>query len=129
MVRLPLLCLLLVANRAFAQFTPALLQNNSYWADGKAEFNIYDAQIARYGQPRSCEALHILVREPFDPKQLVKPDDWRKPDLISVIKMNQILHIPTGIYVYQQMHSSFWWVDNAALLKFSLTSSDSCGNT
>jgi hypothetical protein len=27
------------------------------------------------------------------------------------------------------MHSSFWRVDNAQLLKFSLMSNDSCGNT
>src|SRR2546421_3393900 len=129
MVRLPLLCLLLVASRAFAQFTPALLQNNSYWADGKAEFNIYDAQIARYGIPRACEVLHILVREPFDPKQLVKPDNPSQPDAVPVLKLNQILHVPTGLYVIQQAHSNFWRVDNAQLLKFSVTSNDSVGNS
>ena len=37
---------------AFAQFTPAFIQNASYWNDGKAEFDIYDAKIMRYGQPR-----------------------------------------------------------------------------
>jgi hypothetical protein len=118
-----------MASTAFAQFTPAFLQNNSYWNDGKAEFDIYDAQIARYGIPRPCEVLHILVREPFDPKQLVKPEGPQRPDTIAVLKLNQIMHVPTGLYVYQQMHSNFWRVDNAQLLKFSLTSSDSCGNT
>jgi hypothetical protein len=117
------------ARIAAAQFTPALLQNNSYWGDGKAEFNIYDAQIAREGVPRQCEVLHILVREPFDPKQFVKPEGSPRPDTIAVLKLNQILHVPTGLYVYQQMHSNFWRVDNARLLKFSLTSNDSCGNT
>ena len=34
-----------------AQFAPAFLQNESYWGDGKAEFNFYDAQIVREGQP------------------------------------------------------------------------------
>jgi hypothetical protein len=114
---------------ALAQFNSAFLQNNSYWGDGKAEFDIYDAQIVRYGQPRPCEVLHILVREPFDPKQLVKPDDWKRPGMISVLKLNQILHVPTGIYVSQQMHSNFWRIDDGQLLKFSLTSNDSCGNT
>jgi hypothetical protein len=121
--------LFLCAKIAAAQFTSALLQNNSYWNDGKAEFNIYDAQIAREGIPRPCEVLHILVREPFDPKQFVKPEGPPRPDTIAVLKLNQILRVPTGLYVYQQMHSSFWRVDNAKLLKFSLTSSDSCGNT
>src|SRR3954468_18927421 len=128
MVRLPLLCLVLAATPVIAEFSPVLLQNNSYWADGKAEFNIYDAQIARYGVPRSCEVLHILVREPMDLKQFVKPEN-ANPDAVQVLKLNQILHVPTGLYVYQQMHSNFWRVDNAQLLKFSLTSNDSCGNT
>jgi len=114
---------------AAAQFTPGFLQNSSYWGDGKAEFDFYDAQIVREGQPRPCEVLHILVREPFDSKQLVKPDDTKRPDLINVIKLNQVLHVPTGIYVYQQMHSNFWNIDNGSLLKFSFTSNDSCGNT
>jgi hypothetical protein len=128
MVRLPLLCLVLLATPVFGQFSPALLQNDSYWADGKAEFNIYDAQIARYGLPRPCEVLHILVREPMDLKQFVKPEN-PNPDAVQVLKLNQILHVPTGLYVYQQMHSNFWRIDNAQLLKFSMTSNDSCGNT
>lgn len=117
------------ALNAGAQFSPALLQNDSYWADGKAEYNIYGAQLVRYGVPRECEVLHILVREPSDQKQLVKPDDPKRADTINVLKLNQILHIPAGLEVYQQMHSNFWRVDNAQLLKFSLTSNDSCGNT
>jgi hypothetical protein len=111
------------------QFLPAFVQNSSYWNDGKAEFDIYDGQIVRYGQARQTEVLHILVREPFDLKQMVKPDNWQRPGVIQVLKMNQVLHIPTGLYVYQQMHSSFWRADNARLAKFSLTSNDSCGNT
>ena len=129
MVRPLLFFLFFVAGNALAQFTPALLQNDSYWDGGKAEFNIYGAEISRYGIPRPCEVLHILVREPFDPKQLVKPDNANQPGALPVLKMNQILHVPTGLYVYQQMHSNFWRVDNAQLLKFSLTSNDSCGNT
>src|SRR2546421_6384221 len=129
MVKSLCFALLVFGNVVRAQFTPSLLQNNRYRGDGKAEFNIYDAQIARYGIPRPTEVLHILVREPFDPKQLVKPDDPNRPDAIQVLKLNQILHVPTGLYVYQQMHSNFWRVDNAQLLKFSLTSNDSCGNT
>jgi hypothetical protein len=125
----PLAALFCCAVSAFGQFTPALVQNASYWNNGKAEFNIYDAQIVRYGQPRPCEVLHILVREPFDLQQFVKPEDWKRPGLISVLKLNQILHVPTGIYVYQQMHSNFWRIDDNQLLKFSLTSNDSCGNT
>jgi hypothetical protein len=132
-MRKPLLALVALAVvralPAFGQFSPGFVTNSSYWNDGKAEFDIYDAQIVRYGQPRQTEVLHILVREPFDLKQMVKPDNWQRPNVIQVLKMNQILHIPTGLYVYQQMHSNFWRADNARLAKFSLTSNDSCGNT
>jgi hypothetical protein len=114
---------------AFGQFAPDFIQNDSYWNDGKAEFDIYDAQVVRYGQPRQIEVLHILVREPFDLRQMVKADDWQRPNVIQVLKMNQILQIQTGLYVYGQMHSNFWRADNARLAKFSLTSNDSCGNT
>src|SRR2546421_12943475 len=100
MVKSLCFALLVFGNVVRAQFTPALLQNNSYWGDGKAEFNIYDAQIARYGIPRPTEVLHILVREPFDSKQLVKPDNPTQPDAIAVLKLNQIIHIPNGLYVY-----------------------------
>ena len=129
MIRLSLGVGFLLASQAFAQFSPVLIQNDSYWGDGKAEFNIYEAQIARYGVPRPTEVLHILVREPMDPKQFVKPENPNQPGAVAVLKLNQILHVPTGLYVYQQMHSNFWRVDNAQLLKFSLTSNDSCGNT
>ena len=70
-----------LARGALAQFSPALLQNDSYWNDGKAEFSIYGAEIVRYGVARPCEILHILVREPFDPKQLVKAEGAPRPEL------------------------------------------------
>ena len=123
-----LLCTLFL-RAASAQFNPSFLQNNSYWGGGKAEFNIYDAQIVRDGQPRPSEALHILVREPFDQKQFVKSDDAKRPETIAVLKLNQVLRVPIGLSVSQVMHTSFWRVDDARLWKFSLTSNDSIGNT
>jgi hypothetical protein len=121
--------LFVLIESSVAQFTPALLQNDSYWGGDKAEFDFYDAQIVREGQPRQCEVLHILLREPFDPKQCVKIDNWKRPGVFPVVKLNQILHVPVGIYVHQQMHSTFWKIDNGMLLKWSLTHSDSFGNT
>lgn len=123
-----LLTLLSVAS-ARAQFTPAWLHDDAYWGDGKAEFNTYDAQQVRYGQPRECEVIHILVREPFADRELVKAEPGTRGGTFPVIKLNQILHIPTGLYTYQQMHSAFWRADTGALVKATLTSNDSCGNT
>ena len=111
-----------------AQFSSNWLQDG-VWGDGKAEFNIYEAQEVRYGQPRPAEILHIFVREPFAEKEGVKPEPGSKAASYPVMKLNQILHIPTGVYVYQQMHSAFWRTDTGQLAKATLTSNDSCGNT
>jgi hypothetical protein len=114
---------------ARAQFSTKWLQDENYWGDGKAEFNIYDAQEVRYGQPRACEVLHIVVREPFAPRELVKTENGAQAGAYPVLKLNQVLHIPTGVYVYQQMHSAFWRTRDGQLIKATLTSNDSCGNT
>ena len=112
-----------------AQTSPGWLQNETYWGDGKAEFNTYDAQEIRYGQPRASEVVHIFVREPFSRDELVKAEPGSKASTYPVLKLNQILHVPTGIYVYQQMHSAFWRVSDGVLIKATLTSNDGCGNT
>ncbi len=105
------------------------MQDEKYWGDGKAEFNFYEAQEVRYGQPRASDVIHILVREPFSDRDLVKAEANTRGGTYPVIKLNQILHVPTGIYVYQQMHSAFWRCDSGSLVKATLTSNDSCGNT
>ena len=116
------------ALRAHAQFRTAWLHDEKYWGDGQAEFNLYDAQEVRYGAARASEVIHILVREPISQRELVKAEAGSPAGTYPVLKLNQILHIPTGIYVYQQMHSAYWRVDSGALIKATLTSNDSCGN-
>lgn len=104
---------LFFTSSAFAQFTPALIQNDSYWGDGKAEYSIYGAELVRDGAPRPCEVVHILVREQID---------------TTFLKLNQIINMPSGLLVYQQMHSSYWELKNGTLMMFSLTSADSSQN-
>jgi hypothetical protein len=106
-----------------AQFTPALLQNDSYWGDGKAEFDLYDAQIMREGQARHCEVLHIFVRDTIEPKQSLS--ERRAP--FAVIRMNQILDVPIGIGVQHQSLSLFWSSDGR-LAQLSFVGADSIGN-
>ncbi len=118
-----------LALRAESPFQLDWMQS-SYWTDGKAEFNTYSGTISRYGQVRNVNSVtHIIVRENFAPEALVKADNWQQEGAYPVLKLNQILDIPTGIYVYQQMHSNFWKVADGQLLKASLTSNDSCGNS
>ena len=113
----------------FAQFTSNWIQNDKYWNDGKAEFNIFEAQEVRYGKPHASEVIHILVREPFSPNELVKTENGEQAGAYPVLKLNQIINVPTGIYVYQQMHTNFWRINDGRLIKFSFTSNDGCGNT
>ncbi len=116
------------AAQAAPPFTTTLLEQ-PLWADGKAEYNFYDAVEVRYGVPRDTEVRHIIVRENFLPNDKVKANDWRTPGAYPIIKLNQIIRVPTGVYRYDQMHSSFWNAGDGNLEKFSLASIDSCGNS
>lgn len=124
-----LLSLFAFATSSLAQFLPAFFQDEAYWGDGLAEFTTYEAQQVRYGEARPCEVLHIVVREPFSNRELVKAELGSTGGSYPVIKLNQVLRIPTGVYVYQQMHSAFWRADSGRLVKASLTSHDACGNS
>ena len=121
------------AEQPAAAFSAAWF-SDAYWRDGKAEFNTYEGTVPRYGQAQSAEVIHILVREDFAPEAHVKADDWERAGVYPVLKFNQILRVQTGLYVYQQMHSAFWRIGDeqnkqSRLIKWSLTSNDSCGNT
>ncbi|MBL4576020.1 MAG: hypothetical protein JKY51_07980 [Opitutaceae bacterium] len=128
-----LLCFVLITSTlsitAATPFSQSLLQDENIWGEGKAEYTIYDATLLRYGIPRESEVRHILVREPFSSKSLVKANNGKAAGTYNVLKLNQIIRVPTGSYRYDQMHSSFWEIDTGDLLKFSLSSIDSCGNT
>jgi len=114
-----------VALPANAQFSNALLQD-AYWDQGKAEINIYTAMEVRYGIPRATEVRHILVKEPWDATRHVKAAG--KGDF-PVIKLNQVIVVPTGVYTYYQMHSTFVDPRTGLPVKFSMGSHEACGNT
>jgi hypothetical protein len=115
---------------AFASpFTDRLLRDEAFWGDGRAEMTVFEAMEKRYGVARPTEVRHILVREHFAADEAVKADDWRAPGAYAVIKLNQIITVPTGSYRYDQGHSAFWRADLGALIKFAQTTNDSCGLT
>ncbi len=95
---------------------------------GKAEYNIYDATIRRYGLPRRGTVTHVWVKEPWNDRLGIKEAGEGKGDY-EVIKLNQIISYPTGIYRYEQMWSGFWRRDRADLVKFTLSHHEACGNT
>ena len=130
MKKLPVLAFLAAVSaagiaRSQAPFGTELLRDR-IWDDGKAEYNVYTADEVRYGIARRTEVVHIVVKEPFNPKLRVKAD---MPPWKDVLKMNQVIDVPTGVYAYHQMHSSFWDRATGNLLKFSMSSNDSCGNS
>jgi hypothetical protein len=100
------------------------------WDDGRAEIDAYRASERRYGTPRPFTAYHIVVKEDFSRKDLVKADPGHDPsDLVTVLKLNQVIVLQTGIYSYHQMASCFYERGTMDLLKFSLASFEWCGNS
>ena len=67
---------------AQAQWSTKWLQDEAYWGDGKAEFNVYEAQEIRYGQPRRSNVIHIYERGAFAPEELAEATDPKQPALI-----------------------------------------------
>ncbi|MEM9400410.1 MAG: hypothetical protein AAF984_09395 [Verrucomicrobiota bacterium] len=121
------------ATFSFGFADTANFSNNFFedkiWDDGLAEVTVYDALEVRYQLPRNTVVKHFLVKENFSSQSMVKADDWREKEAYEVIKLNQLIHVPTGTYRYEQMHSSFWERKTGQLIKFSLASIDSCGNS
>ena len=128
----------LIASVAYAQQPPPRLADvldtswieNEYWYDGTAEINLYDATLVKYGEPRQADELvHIFVTESHDPELLVKADDWRRPGLVPMLKLNYVTSVRTGVYRYQQMLSFFFDRRDLGLAKMTLSSHEWCGNS
>lgn len=115
--------------RAASPFSDQLLLDEPFWSDGKAEVAVFNGTEKRYGIARETEVRHILVRESFAAQEQVKAGNWRAPGTYPVIKLNQIIAVPTGSYRYDQSHSAFWRADAGTLIKFAHTTNDSCGLT
>jgi hypothetical protein len=98
-----------------AQFSPAFLQNGSYWDDGKAEVDFYDAQVMRDGQLRHCEMQMILTKitasMPKDPQD----PSAAPPPTVPVIRTSQSLTIPRGM-VNEQRASALSFLLRGPLL-------------
>lgn len=104
--------------------------DNAYWFDGRAEINLYDAQIVIYGQPRQAEEVaHIIVTEDHLPDSLVKADNPRSPGLVPMLKFNYTTEARTGVYTYRQMLSFFFDRSDMRAAKMTLTHNEWCGNT
>ncbi len=101
--------------------------SNPYWDSGKAEFQVYDARINKYGVMRDAKVKIIMVKEPFDMEKLVKTMSNKGAE--EVIKMNYIQTVPTGVYDYFQTATIFFNRKTGQVIKYTMGSQDGCGNT
>jgi hypothetical protein len=108
LARCAILFILGVCSPVSAQFAPALLQNASYWGDGKAEFDLYDAQLVRAGQPRRCEMIMTLQRDTFSPELFASDTRASTAGPVTGIRMSQMFTVPLGLSVEQHSLSVFW---------------------
>lgn len=108
-----------LVRSAHAQFVPALLQNDSYWGDGKAEFDIYDAQVMRDGQPHATEALIVFRRETLPPDASSKAGPSE-----ACIRMTRVLQLPRGLFVEQQTLGADWRTSDSRLAKIAFLGTD-----
>lgn len=117
------------ASDLFEHIDPQWVQNE-YWYQGEAEIDLYEATLVKYGEPRAAdEVAMIFVTEDHDPELLVKADDWTRPGLVPMLKLNYVLSVRTGVYRYEQMLSFFFRRDDMALSKMTLASHEWCGNS
>lgn len=120
-----LLALSAAAHAAGADLFSSELARGRVWDDGRAEYDLYAGTEVREGAARPARVVHVIVKEPFDPKTRVKSE---RAGAVDVLKMNQVIDVPTGVYAYHQMLSAFWDRSSGELVKVSLSSNDSCGN-
>jgi len=103
---------------------------DTLWEDGLAEVAVYNAERVIYDEVRQFEYVQLTVKEEFNQQYKVKTDDYQRPDLFPVMKINQFCQIPTDQYPYQFLTSSFFRRENpVGLYKLTTSSQEWCGNT
>lgn len=107
--------------------TPAL--GHEIWDDGQAEIASYRVVQRKYGELREGEAVLIVVKEDFDADALVKADGPRHPHTVTAMKLNHVLTVPTGVYTYRQMASTWLTRPEGLPLKLAISSQEWCGQT
>ncbi|KAA9339592.1 hypothetical protein F0P96_02985 [Hymenobacter busanensis] len=115
---------------AYAARFDANWAQHKLWDDGLAEVATYEAERVIYQKPRAFELTMITVKEDFNRAFDVKTDDYQRPDLFPVMKVNQFCRIPTDNYPYHFLTSLFFpRAAPAHLHKLTTSSQEWCGTT
>ena len=125
---IPLVLGLISFQAAPAQFIPALLQNRSYWGDGKSEIDFYQAEYIREGEPHQCEVLVIFTPVFVAPNTMALVEGAKQSDSIPVIRMNEVAGIPRGVAAETRSVEAWWRMDFMSLARLSFTGNDTIGN-
>src|SRR5205085_8076672 len=120
--------LLFGAALSYAQFIPTLLQNRSYWGDGKSEIDFYQVDFIRDGEPHQCELLLILTPLFVDRNSMVVIDDPKSAGALPVIRMNEVATVPRGITTELRAIEAVWRMDFMSLARLSFAGNDVVGN-
>jgi hypothetical protein len=123
-----LLLLLAIGQWARAQFVPALLENRSYWGDGKSEIDFYDAEFVRGEQHFRTELLVVLTPAFVDPLTLTPLEQKRATKSQPVIRMKQASTIPRGLLLEQRSLDLLWKMGENSLARLSFAGTDGFGN-
>ena len=123
-----LLLSLAIAQLARAQFVPTLLENRSYWGDGKSEIDFYDADSVRSGQHFRSELLLVLTPGFIDPLTLAPLEQKRATESQPVIRMKQTVTIPRGLLLEQRSLDLLWKMEPTVLTRLSFAGTDGVGN-
>lgn len=111
------------------ELTTSTKADADYWYHNKAEITSYRLQQARYGEVHEGNAVLVFVTEPFSPSSNTKADQ-KRPDNVSVLKLNHTRKFNTGIYPYSMMTSSFFpFKKGNRSVKISSSSQEWCGHT
>lgn len=94
------------APGALASIPRNTLATDELWHDGLAEVSHYAMTRSQYGRVRSFDGVLLVVKEEFDPVQMVKADRASE-GTVPVLKMNWLFDIPTDNYPYHHATNVF----------------------
>jgi len=117
----------LFAPVAGAQFSPAFLQNASYWRDGKSEIDFYNADFVRDGQHYQTELLMVFTPDFVDPNLMTRAENPKQSGTLAVIRMHQTATIPRGLLIEQRSLDALWRMDFMSMARLTLVGSDGMG--
>jgi hypothetical protein len=120
--------LLFLPSLVHGQFVPLLLQNRSYWGDGKSEIDFYQAEFPRDGEPHQCEVLMTLTPVFVTAEKMEPAQDPKQAGVIPAIRMNQTATIPRGLINEPRSVEAVWRMDTMSLARLSFIGNDGIGN-